>query len=161
MVPGMPVDDFTFVLYPITFPITMRDDIRAPCASVCEGKAIQAPLQRKRKSQFKNSCPIVHGAWAKGRSKASPHCTVHWGWLPWGSKTATVGIFAMLAFPISLLQTGRSERGFLLHAKPSQCGASGELQQLLLPPTSPSLPLLPFPKSFPCRVSCLGAGSGA
>ncbi|RMB94398.1 hypothetical protein DUI87_29208 [Hirundo rustica rustica] len=48
----MPADDFTFVSYPITFPITMRDDVRARYASVCEGKAIQAPLQGKRKSQM-------------------------------------------------------------------------------------------------------------
>lgn len=161
MVPGMPADDFTFVLYPITFPITMRDDIRAPCASVCKGKAIQAPLQGKRKSQFKNSCPIVHGAWAKGRAKASPRCTVHRDRLPWGTKTATVGIFAVLAFPISFMQTGRSGRDFLLHEESSQCGASGSYSNPFCPPACPSLPLLPVSEFSPCRVSWRGAGSGA
>jgi len=53
-------------------------------------------------------------------------------------RTAAVGIFAVLAFPIGLTGTGRSGRGFLLHAEPFQCGVPGELQQ---PPLAPHLPL--------------------
>lgn len=116
----------------------MRDDVRVPCASVCKGKAIQAPLQGKRKSQFKNSCPIVRGAWAKEGQKPlrAALCTVRWERLHrlrWDTRPAAVGIFAVQAFPIGLMRMGRSGTDFLLHAESSRCGAPEKLQQPPLP----------------------------
>lgn len=100
----------------------MRDDVHAPCASVCEGKAIQAPLQGKRKSWVKNSL-IVHGAWAKEGQK--PFLVLLPGPIQWeqlfrlsrAMRTATMGISGVLALCTSLVGMGRSGRDFLLHAE--------------------------------------------
>lgn len=118
------MDDFTFVLYPITFPITMRDDVRAPCTSMCEGKAIQMPLLGKRKSHFKNSCPIVRGAWAKEGQKplGAALCTMHRDQLcrpSRGTRMVAVGMFAVLVFPsASWGQEGLGETFFSMQSCP-------------------------------------------
>lgn len=56
---GMSVDDFTFVLYLITFPITMKQDVQAERASVHGWESHSGCSAREKKSCFKNSCTIV------------------------------------------------------------------------------------------------------
>lgn len=53
------MDDFTFVLYLITFPITMKQDVQAERASVHGWENHSGCSAREKKSCFKNSCTIV------------------------------------------------------------------------------------------------------
>lgn len=154
----MPVNDFTFVLYPITFLFTMRDDV---CASVCEGKAIQAPLQGKGKSEFKNSCPIVRGAWAKEGQKplraalcAGNGCAGARGRRPWEYSLCWLLPWASWGWG------GLGENCFSMQSHPN-VGLQESYSNPLCHPTCPSLPVLPFSKSLPCWVLWLGAWSGA
>lgn len=70
------MDDFTFVSYLITFPITMRDDVPAPCTSVSQGKPFKRLCRGKERTRLKiaSDCPWSLG---KGRAKAFP-CSTAW-----------------------------------------------------------------------------------